>query len=118
MADAKATLPRTVSIGLTEKAYETVVAEATCRKINPERLRFVALFDYLGRHGKTTGAETTPLIFHVRRGVRKKIVEAAKAAGVSPNAFMISGALKAIEATRSLLPDAIRASTNSIEHPP
>jgi hypothetical protein len=99
---AAAPQPRSVSVGLTEKAHATIVEEARRRGVTPERLTLAALLDYLGRNGKTQGAKASPLVLHVPWIIRKRIVEAAQAQETTPNRFMIAAAVKAIETSTTL----------------
>jgi hypothetical protein len=118
-SQAVAPQPRSVSVGLTEKAHATIVEEARRRGVTPERLTLAALLDYLGRHGKTQGAKASPLVLHIPWFVRKHVIEAARAEGMTPNQFMISAAVKAavpIEAKAVIPGRMVRRSTLDRPH--
>jgi hypothetical protein len=100
-SQAVALQPRSVSVGLTEKAHAAIVEEARRRGVTPERLTLAALLDYLGRHGKTQGAKALPLALHIPWVIRKRVIEAARVEGETPNQFMISAAVKAVETSEA-----------------
>jgi hypothetical protein len=91
-------LPRSLSVALTDKAFDVIVGEAKARGVSPERLMLAATLDYLGRAGKTKGAKMAPFVLHFPWYVKKSVVETAAAAGVTPNHFMIEAARKALKA--------------------
>jgi hypothetical protein len=109
-AVAPATPPaaRSLVIPLTEKAFETVNAEAVARSITTRQLVLAALMDFLGRHKKTKGGRRPPLVLHFPPLVRKRVVAAALADGMTVNAFIVAAALKAAEASgarRAIVPE-------------
>jgi len=89
--------PRSISVGLTEKAYATVVAEAQRRSVAPQNLMLAALLDYLGRGRMTPGAKASPLVLHIPWRVRERVIATARAQGMTPNQFMILAASKAVD---------------------
>ncbi len=87
-----------LSLALTEKAHQAVMAGAKLRKTAPETLLLAALADYLGRNAKSGAAKAQPFVLHIPWRVRERVVAAARAEGTTVYHFMIAAAVKAVEA--------------------